>query len=635
MSAPRSRRHGRGHGARVAAVLAASAALLAATLLPVVGSNASWRDDEWVQGAAATLDCAKDNTFATQASGKLLGGSLLSSELDDVAELEAMTVTNDGTAAHPAPGDGTHLDADADGDLDGEDAWANPLRVVALGTVPVPGVGALSDVLAVDAEGSLGSLNQYARARSNGYSQGASGMVNDSGAVDPGAGSSGETPTLGTVKLSALVQALTGSAVGEGVSDLSLGIGAVAGRATLDACEYEWTGDLAANLERTYVITALDALLETGVGDELRNDLDDALVGVAGLASGISGDSAVSAAIESAVTSTLDGALGALELGGVDVDDLTVTLDLDPVAALGTATISDDAGTVELDLETGAVSVDLAALMGKAYGGEEYDGTGPGLNQLAPNTNLLMNADVTKELTSALTEALDAWVADVVAALERQLDLASVSTTVTSTLSTEVLLLREVDVATLEIRVDGTLQQLTNNDVEPTVTTSILDASGLDLGVLEQQLAQAVSDVTGALGSAGFVPALGQIVEDALRDEDGAVTGLAATLTTAAIPVEGLLSQVLNDYLGADGPVSLTANVQNDPLTGTAAYPEWENGSTREVPPDRFDVAALGLSVLDVNGPSDNVALELGRSSVGVNCLLGGTWDLAGRCDGY
>ena len=619
MSAHRGRRHGRARAARVAAALAASGALLAATL-PVVGSQASWRDDEWVHGAAATLDCAEDNTFATRASGKLLGGSLLDSEPDDAVELEAMTVTNDGTDAHPDPSNATHLHADADGDLDGEDAWANPLSVVALGSVPVTGVGTLADVLAVDADSSVGALNQYARARSNGHSLGASGMVNDSGAVDPGPGASGETPTLGTVKLSALVQALTDDATADlaaGVSDLSLRIGAVAGRAALDACDYEWTGDLAANLERTYVITALDALLETSVGDQLRAPLTESISDFEDLAADIGENGAVTAEIVTGVGDLLDPVLGTLEVGEVSVDDLTVALDLAPVTALGTATISDDAGTVELDLGTGAVSVDLAALMGEAYDGDEYGGPGRGLNQLPPNTELLVNEAVTTALASALAEALGDWVTDVVATLERQLDAAYVSTTITATV-TDVLGASEEIV----IQVDGTLADLRDGDPDAVDVT----ASGL----LGDVLVALVSPLASELGTL-----VGDVVGDALDEPADDLAAGPASAVDAVDAVATVLPGVLHDYLGVDGLVSLRANLQNDPLTGTPTYyPEWETG-TREVPVDRYDVAALGLSVLEMNGPNDNVTLELGRASVGVNCLLGGAWDLADRCAGY
>jgi len=619
MSAHRGRRHGRARAARVAAALAASGALLAATL-PVVGSQASWRDDEWVHGAAATLDCAEDNTFATRASGKLLGGSLLDSEPDDAVELEAMTVTNDGTDAHPDPSNATHLHADADGDLDGEDAWANPLSVVALGSVPVTGVGTLADVLAVDADSSVGALNQYARARSNGHSLGASGMVNDSGAVDPGPGASGETPTLGTVKLSALVQALTDDATADlaaGVSDLSLRIGAVAGRAALDACDYEWTGDLAANLERTYVITALDALLETSVGDQLRAPLTESISDFEDLAADIGENGAVTAEIVTGVGDLLDPVLGTLEVGEVSVDDLTVALDLAPVTALGTATISDDAGTVELDLGTGAVSVDLAALMGEAYDGDEYGGPGRGLNQLPPNTELLVNEAVTTALASALAEALGDWVTDVVATLERQLDAAYVSTTITATV-TDVLGASEEIV----IQVDGTLADLRDGDPDAVDVT----ASGL----LGDVLVALVSPLASELGTL-----VGDVVGDALDEPADDLAAGPASAVDAVDAVATVLPGVLHDYLGVDGLVSLRANLQNDPLTGTPTYyPEWETG-TREVPVDRYDVAALGLSVLEMNGPDDNVTLELGRASVGVNCLLGGAWDLADRCAGY
>jgi hypothetical protein len=96
--------------------------------------------------------------------------------------------------------------------------------------------------------------------------------VSDSGAVSLSRESNESAPTLGTLRLSTLVEGLTGTALASvvsGVSDLSLQLGAVAGRATLDACKAEWTNDLAAHLDRSYAIAALSAELKTAVVKDL------------------------------------------------------------------------------------------------------------------------------------------------------------------------------------------------------------------------------------------------------------------------------------------------------------------------------------------------------------------------------
>jgi hypothetical protein len=113
----------------------AAITVLLATTLPVVGSSASWRDDEYDHTTLGTLDCANDKIFATRAAGKLIGGSMLEADLDEVAELTSMTVTNDGVAAHPDPSTATEVAPAAGTDPGGLDvAWKNPLGVEVLDT---------------------------------------------------------------------------------------------------------------------------------------------------------------------------------------------------------------------------------------------------------------------------------------------------------------------------------------------------------------------------------------------------------------------------------------------------------------------------------------------------------------------
>src|SRR5690606_11789235 len=73
---------------------------------------------------------------------------------------------------------------------------------------------------------------------------------------------------------------------------------------------------------------------------------------------------------------------------------------------------------LELNVGTGEVKVDLAALLGGPYGGVGFNGAQEhGLNGLAPNTELLLNGDVVTALIAALEEALGDWVNDVLVAL--------------------------------------------------------------------------------------------------------------------------------------------------------------------------------------------------------------------------
>ena len=80
-----------------------TATVLTVALMPstIAATTASWPDDEWVHDTVGTssFDCGTDEGYATTASGRFLSGSLLGTNLDNVAALRGMTVTRDGAGA--------------------------------------------------------------------------------------------------------------------------------------------------------------------------------------------------------------------------------------------------------------------------------------------------------------------------------------------------------------------------------------------------------------------------------------------------------------------------------------------------------------------------------------------------------
>lgn len=602
----------------------ASAALIAGTF-SVNDSLASWRDDEWDAAVVGTVDCSPEGSaFLTRAQGRLLDGSLLPVDLGAVATVSGVTVTNDGAVAAPDPAAATSV---------GDSAFVNPLDVSALSLVNLPLTGtSLASFLLLDLDNEVGVLNQYAKARSDGWTLGASGVVNDSGSVMTANAPGGGTPTLGTLRLSALVDSLTGEAISDvvsGVADLSLEIGAVAGRAGFEACDELWSGDLASSLSREYAIAGLDATIDSPAVAGLSGVLDSALDDIETLVNGLAGNAGVVNGITAGVGQLLTGLLGTLELGSVSLVGPSVDVDLSAARALATATIADPEETVSLDLGTGEVSVDLASLMGQAYGGQGFNGSQQyGLNGLDPNTQLVVNAPVTNALVAALTAALDGWVEDVVATVESALYAADVTVRIDITLRALL-----VPVATVRVDVAGTLQELLDNEATVSASLSLLGGSCSLVNPVACLVDSLTAGILGAL-TAGVAPMVGGVLEDVIFAPTGPVGTLGATLSAATAPVIDVLAQVLVGYLGVDGLVALRANLQNDPVGGGLTYPDWESGPDA-VPADRYAVAALGVGVVDALGPSSNVNLELARGEVGVNCLVGGAWDLAGRCAGY
>lgn len=611
-------------------ILSVAAALAVTNLTPVVVSSASWTDNEWDNGSVGTLSCADDGSdFKTRGAGRLIGGGLLPLDLDDVATVEGMTVTNDGALSHPDP-----ANAQPAGD-----AYVNPFDVGVLSAINLPLTGGTLDgLLEMPFATEVGAVNQYALADDNGVSQGASGVVNDSGVIQTNNDANGNLPTLGTLKLSTLVEQLTGEAISDlvtGITDLKLDIGAVASRATLDACDAAWTGAIDANLTREYAIAGLDAEIEAPVVEGVSGALGALLTNVQTSLNVIAGDSGLISEITGGVGGLLSGVLGGLSLGNVSVSPPTITLDRTVLDDLAKASISDDGGLVLLNLETGQVRVNLAALLGEAYNGNGFNGEpGLGLNDLPPNTELLINGAVTGALAAALTQALSGWSEDVLSVLESAIDAVHVSTTITVELRTSILGINRT-IADITVDVDGTLTELAAGEgvtVEPVLRLTGIGA----VDALINGLLGSVLTIAGALTS-GVGPLVAGIINDAIG-ETGLIATLAPALNDITAPIVNGLSVAL---LGLNNVISLRANLQNDPAAGNdpdpappLLYPDWESGPM-PVPDDQYDVAALGIGVLNAAGTTSNVNLELARSSVGVSCAVGGVWDLDGRCAGY
>ena len=623
-------------------ILSVAAALVVTNLTPVVVTSASWNDSEWSHGEVGTLSCADDGNFKTRGGGRLLGGDLMSLDLDSVVALEGMTATNDGANSRSAPA----VPADP------QDTYQNSLDVNALSTIELPVVegevdAVLSSVLTLS-EGTdqIGVVNQYAHATSTGISEGASGVIADSGAIlNPG---SEGLPALGTLELSSLVKSLTGEAISDivaGITDLQLEIGAVASRATVDACETAWTDDIDSTLTREYAMAGLGASIEAPVVGDLSGTLTGLLDGLQTSLNGLASDAGVLSAITGGVGSLLSGTLGTLNLGTIGVTGPAITIDLSSVRDLATASVSDDAGAVMLDLATGQVRVDLASLIGEAYGGQGFNGTqAHGLNGLPPNTELLVNDDVTNALVAALTQALDGWVADVLDTLESAVYAAHVNVALAIRLGGTVLG-SFMEVASVNVTVNGSLGSLLDGTATVNAGLSLLGGecrTGLEVvpcliaGLVNPLVSGILSALTGGVG-----PLVGGILETAILGESGLVPALGSTLSAATSPVITALSSVLGGVLGVDGLVSLRVNVQNDAAAGndpdpapSLTYPDWEDAPSA-VPDDQYDVAALSIGVLNALGTTSNVNLELARSSVGVSCAVGGVWDADGRCDDY
>lgn len=592
----------------------ALAVVVAAT--GVQGSLAAWTDAEWDAATAATLDCAVPGAGSSTATGRLLGGTLLGSDLDAVAEVHGVTVTNDGVTAVPDPSTADPVVGSAG------QAFQDALTVGALQSLELE----TGNLLVLPLETDTGVYGQYARADRMAGSAGAAGLVTDSGGIDlgPFTAPEDERPEFGTLRLGALLEEALGAplatAVATGITDLSLEVGAVAGAAVLDGCAADWGGDVYGALERDYAIAGLGLGVDSPLVGGLVTAADGALDGVETAVNGLSGDAGLLAGILSGVTGALSGVLGAIGVSGPTAT-LTVTVDLSAARQLLTAEIGDEAGILAIDLDAGTVGIDLAALFGETYGSA-------GLNGLEPNTELLVDAEVLAVLEDALTDAIGAWAADLVAAVQTALDAAFVDVGIDLPLRVTLLGI-PVTLGVLNLDIEASLADLLDGDA--VVQVQMDRAAGLCSLVLVGTLA--CSTVTALLN--GLTPALldtvaltvGSLVDGAL-DTIGA--GLTATLDTAldapAAALLGVLDGTLSGLLGPDGVLSVLVNAQNDPDPAEGAGPpppSWSGirGATGGDPLEtgRYDVAALLVTVL---GAVDAVELAFARGSAGSNVVF-------------
>lgn len=605
---------------RTTAGAAALLSLALATQLGVVATSASWNDTEWVVGpqtGIGTLDCSQaTGSFATRGEGRMLGGALLRQDLDTLVQASGMRVTNDGDGPSYSPSGATPAPQ--------PEAFANPLDVSALRALSVDLGGGL---LQLPLNNSTGVIGQYAQARSTGLAVGAAGLVDDNGAIATRPGN--DYPDLGSLGLSSLLAAINpgvASALGTNVSDVSLKIGAVAGRAAIDGCDGTWRGDPAGAVQRDF----LAASLRTEVTSKLVRDLHGIAFGsVNGLdaaARGLPANTTMLNGIVGSVTGVVQpvldlpilNSLVRLTPGGLSVVLDPTVPSLGALQTLLAQPVRDANGVVSVDLAAGVVTVDTAALLAQAYPAVY----GAGLNALPPNTELLVDEHVLSTLSSALNGALVQWVDDVNAALLAAVNGLQLRATVRIGLDlcTATLLLaclKWTNVGTVTAVVSGSLAQLQAGTGAVSVDTSLLNGS-----LLGGLLNPLVNGLTGALQDN-----LQGILGSAVNGVIGVYRSLPATALPAAQAIAPVISAAFR-VLYLNGIVTILVNAQNDPTApGSGPEPADWGG----VPGGRYDVAALRIGVLAALG-ADEVRLYLGRGSVGRVCALPAD---AAACPGY
>lgn len=526
-----------------AGILAATVAVAGTTL-----TDAAWTDNEYVHANLGTVSrCDQNSGTTTTAAARQFSGTLLNSNLDTVAALKGLSVTNDGAGTSTASANALRIS---------QDTFMAPLDASAANTSLLQ----LSLPLGLPV-GSTDAYSQWGQTRNNGNTTAASGLITNSG----GALGLGQTqnptnpPVMATLNLGAIAPtALAG---------MTLDIGAVSSLAELAYCGNlgnNWQGPLPHPVtNRSYRVStlnlnadmpALDAAV-AGANTLIQSVTANLQAAQPGLAAAITQDLITAA-------TPLPAGLDPLAPADVKTDvklDLT-QLDLTAARAALTSTLTDTTGLITVDFGTGIAHINLA----KAEGGTDN------LNGKAPNTRIVLDHNVTAQLSAALNQVLVTWRANITAAVQQAIR--ATPATVTATVTVRALGIPAAQISLgLGPTTTGQLLDLYHGVAGtpvPSVTTTVkllvVNAPTGALNTLTSALAAALPAITGkALDNsliAGVVGTLGTSLQ-----QQNAPVGPA--LTQALTQVNNLLSITVNvqpdqpGYQGTAGssPVSVTA----------------------------------------------------------------------------
>nr|WP_227993333.1 YPDG domain-containing protein [Pseudactinotalea sp. HY160] len=545
---------------RPAVIATASAAALSLGAIGLAGG--------FPPASAATGD-------ESEAQARLIDGSLLSSlDVTLLDDLLAAVTTEAGNPSDAGPNNGS-VDVGALADN----------LAVDVGSISLPLIddGANGGLLDLGVGAGLGVLNGYAAAPNGQEAHAASGAVTGQGAID--VGESGDA-MMARVDLTALlgqlgIDGLTDTVV----DDLSIGLGALATTADQTAPDAATSDYEIAGAELTLHSPAV-----AGLSDTVTSVVDGAETAVNGV---LGPDGTVQGALDALTLAPISIDLG---IAKVSVDlgspDLNATVDLGSVVddVLGQA-LTDADGIVGIDLSTGTITVNLAALHAD------------GLNSLDPNTNILQTGEIDRITTAIanalgdLTDNLDAAIRDAVAGIDLTITL---NPTVGGNLA---LITIAGDVG---ISIGGTVGDFLGLDgsAEPVVdvTTSVevcliggLVCADLSPSLLETALEGTVTTLLSTVGGA-----LEGVLDTAVGGLGDTVGGAVSGVLTVLAPLDQVLEQI----------VTLTVNAQPTEL---------DPAQEGDLGADSFTVRALSIALLP--GALGGVTLDLASSSVHTTAL--------------
>ncbi len=568
----------------------AGLAVFAATILtiPLAITSASWNDAEWVHGASvgtSRIDCDTDDDFAASASGRFLGGSLLGTDLDSLAQLTPMELAATATSVAASPPGASDL-----GSPPPTYTFANPLQITALGGIAGLDLSGLQIGLPA---GSAGAVNQWTRVSTTGQARGASGLISNSGGVlvSPTAPPS-SLPQPATISLDSLMPAVAG------VEASRLRVGAVSAMSALDGCEALrsalWGDGTVSAVTREYGIASLGLRLQSSLVGTLTSQVNAGVVTIGNAVAALTGtNGAIASLVRASIQASLPLGLAAAATTG----SVTVTgLDLPgAVAPLLSTPLSD--GVVTIDLINGYIDVDLAALLG---------GPPNGLNNLPPNTELVINDDVLNPLLGRIGALLDSWTQRVTNALADAVRAA----TLTVSLSTVVSIVSgAVQVLRTDVSLSGSIASILAGTAAVTVTTDVLGLAAVlntllaPLGTTLTALRSLISGLATGIRTA-VADLITTTVLQRVNELGATLAATSAAIVSAAGGIIGALPSVL----------SVMVNVQPD-QAGAPPGSEVVGATPRST--GRFDVTALRIGLAGWATPSGIAHVSFGTATAG------------------
>ena len=349
----------------------------------------------------------------------------------------------------------------------------------------------------------VGALSSYATASDGATSLGASGLVNDQGAIGVGALPAGSPGPL-TLNLSQLV----GSTLAAELADLSLELGAISARASSTA---------GATPQGSYEIIGGRLLITS-------NTLAGTAAAITSLVSTLQASVTALNGPGGTLTAALRSSVDSLPVigGAVTVSDATVSVTTNLQAAIAPLLgVLGAGGPVTIDLSTGQIAVDLQQLNG-------------GLNGLAPNTDIL---------TPAGLNTIASDVTDLITGLSTSVQSALTSTLAAATVAVDVQLASTVPIVgtvpLARIQLTGTVAQvLAGAGGNLTITAAGIPISAITpalvYAALQTPLNAVVSPTTGALG----VLATGL--------QNGVVTPTTTVIRPAVTALSGVIALAAN-----------------------------------------------------------------------------------------